>query len=70
MFGAVKVKFGGPLRSRCDNRSLVETVFSMMKLRFGGGLSSRRYREQRRELLIMVILHNIRRVDFLECARR
>lgn len=51
-------------------RSLVETVFSMMKVRFGGGLSSRRYREQRRELLIKVILHNIGRVNFLECAGR
>ncbi len=51
-------------------RSLVETVFSMMKVRFTGSLSSRRYREQRRELLIKVILHNIGRVNFLECAGR
>ena len=24
-FGALKVRFGGPLRSRCDNRRAVET---------------------------------------------
>ncbi len=51
-------------------RSLVETVFSMMKVRFTGSLRSRRYKEQRRELLIKVILHNIGRVNFLECAGR
>ena len=51
-------------------RSLVETVFGMMKVRFGGGLSSRGYRQQRRELLIKVVLHNIDRLNYLECARR
>ena len=51
-------------------RSLVETVFSMMKLKFGGGLSSRGYRQQRRELLIKAILHNIDRLNYLECAGR
>ncbi len=51
-------------------RSLVETVFSMMKLRFGGGLSSRGHRQRRRELLIKVVLHNIDRLNFLECAGR
>lgn len=51
-------------------RSLVETVFSMLKVRFGGGVSSRGYKEQRRELLIKVILHNIWRLNFLECAGR
>jgi transposase len=51
-------------------RSPAETVFSMMKVRFGGRLSSRGYREQRRELLIKVILHNIGRLNFLECAGR
>lgn len=51
-------------------RSLVETVFSMMKMRFTGGLRSRRYKEQRRELLIKVILHNIQRLNFLECDGR
>ncbi|MDF1538780.1 MAG: IS5 family transposase, partial [Candidatus Thorarchaeota archaeon] len=51
-------------------RSLVETVFGMMKLRFTGSLSSRRYKEQRRELLIKVILHNIERLNFLECDGR
>jgi len=48
-------------------RSLVETVFGMMKVRFGGGLGSRCHKEQRRELLIKVILHNIERLNFLEC---
>ncbi len=51
-------------------RSLVETVFGMMKVRFGGGLSSRRYKEHRRELLIKVVLHNIERLNFLECDGR
>ena len=40
-------------------RSLVETVFSMMKLRYGRSLSSRGWMERRRELLIKVVLHNI-----------
>ena len=48
-------------------RSLVETVFGMIKMRFTGNLSSRRYKEQRRELLIKVILHNLGRLNFLEC---
>ncbi len=30
MFGAVKVKFGGTLRSRCDNRRVVETLFKVV----------------------------------------
>jgi transposase len=51
-------------------RSLVETVFGMMKVRFTGGLSSRRYKEQRREVLFKVILHNIERLNFLECDGR
>jgi transposase len=51
-------------------RSLVETVFGMMKVRFTGSLSSRRYKEQRRELLIKVILHNLGRLNFLECDGR
>ncbi len=49
-------------------RSLVETVFSMMKMRFGDTLSSRGQRERRRELLIKVLLHNIDRLNYLECA--
>ncbi len=51
-------------------RSLAETVFGMMKVRFGGGLGSRRYRQQRRELLIKVILHNIERLNYLEFTKR
>ena len=51
-------------------RSLVETVFSMMKLRFTGSLSSRRNRQRRRELLIKVVLHNIQRLNYIECAGR
>lgn len=51
-------------------RSRVETVFSMLKVRFGGGLRSRRPKEQKRELLFKVILHNIGRLNFLECAGR
>lgn len=51
-------------------RSLVETVFSMMKLKFGGGLSSRGYRQKRRELLVKATLHNIDRLNYLECTER
>lgn len=51
-------------------RSLVETVFGMMKVRFTGSLSSRRFKEQQRELLIKVILHNLGRLNFLECDGR
>ncbi len=51
-------------------RSLVETVFGMLKVRSGGGLSSRRHKEQRRELLIKVVLHNIQRLNLLECDGR
>ncbi len=51
-------------------RNLVETVFSMMKVRFTGSLSSRRNRQRRRELLIKVVLHNIERLNYLECAGR
>jgi len=51
-------------------RSLVETVFSMMKGRYGGSLSSRGNRQRRRELLIKVVLHNIQRLNYLECAGR
>jgi transposase len=51
-------------------RSLAETVFGMLKVRFGGGLSSRGGIERRRELLIKVVLHNIERLNFLECAKR
>ncbi|MDF1539930.1 MAG: IS5 family transposase [Candidatus Thorarchaeota archaeon] len=51
-------------------RNLAETLFSMMKLRFTGSLSSRGYKERRRELLIKVVLHNIGRLNFLECDGR
>jgi len=51
-------------------RCLVETVFGMMKVRFGGGLRSRGHRQQRRELLFKVVLHNISRLNYLECAGR
>jgi len=51
-------------------RSLVESVFGMMKVRFTGSLGSRRYKEQRRELLIKAILHNLGRLNFLECDGR
>ena len=51
-------------------RSLIETVFGMMKVRFTGSLGSRRFKEQRREVLIKVILHNLGRLNFLECDGR
>ena len=49
-------------------RNLAETVFGMMKVRFGGGLSSRGHREQTRELLIKAVLFNNERLNYLECA--
>jgi len=30
VFGALKVKFGGTLRSRCDNRRAVETLLKVV----------------------------------------
>jgi transposase len=51
-------------------RNLVETVFSMMKLRFRGSLSSRGWMERQKELLMKGILHNIERLSFLECTGR
>jgi transposase len=51
-------------------RSLAETVFSVMKQRNGECLSSRGHKQRRRELLIRVVLHNIERLSFLECAGR
>ncbi|MCF2138089.1 MAG: IS4/IS5 family transposase, partial [Candidatus Thorarchaeota archaeon] len=61
---------GWKARHAYGQRSLVETVFGMMKVRFGGGLSSRGFREQRREVLLKVLLHNIERLNFLECDGR
>jgi transposase len=55
-------------RHQYGRRNLVETVFSMLKGQFGGGLSSRGYKERRRELLIKIILHNIHQLNVLECA--
>lgn len=48
----------------------METAFSMMKLRYGGSLSSRGHRRRRRELLIKVVLRDIERLNFLELAKR
>ncbi len=57
-------------RHTYGKRSLVETVFSMMKVRLTGSLRSRRSKEQRREVLIKVVLHNIGCLNFLECDGR
>ena len=51
-------------------RSLAETVFSVMKQRKGECLSSRDHMQRRRELLMRVVLHNIERLNFMECAGR
>ncbi len=48
----------------------METVFSMMKVRSGGSLNSKGYREQRREVLLKVVLHNIDRLKLLRCDGR
>ena len=55
---------------RYGRRSLVETVFSTIKVHLTGGLSSRGEEEQERELLIRVLLHNIWRLNYLQCAGR
>jgi hypothetical protein len=59
---------GWKKRPDYGRRSLVETVFSMMKLIYRGSFSSRGWMKQRRELLIKVALHNIERLNYLECA--
>jgi len=48
----------------------VETLFSMIELEFGGGLSSRGQREQKRELRTKAVLHNTERLGCLECVGR
>ncbi len=53
-------------KHQCGRRSLAETVFCMMKLRFGESLRLRGPMERRRDLLIKVILHNIERLNCLE----
>jgi len=45
-------------------RNLVETVFSVLKRRFGECLKSRKYRNQVKEIKIKLILHNISRIPF------
>ena len=56
--------------NKYGEKNLAETVFTMMKLRYGERLSSREWMERRRELLIKVVLHNIERLNYLECAGR
>jgi len=41
-------------------RNLVETVFSVLKRRFGEGLKARRYRYQVKEIKVKLILYNLR----------
>jgi len=55
---------------RYGKSNLVETVFSMMTLKHGESFSSGGGMERRRELLIKVVLHNIERLNYLECAQR
>ena len=61
---------GWKKRPDYGRRSLVESVFSMVKLRYGRSFSSRGWMERRRELLIKVVLHSIERLNYLECGGR
>ncbi len=54
----------------CGRRGLAETVFGMMKQKNRASLSLRGHMQQRRELLPRVVPHNIKRLNFLECAER
>jgi hypothetical protein len=58
------------MRHGYGRRSLVESVFSMMKVLHGGCLSSRGAGEGRRELLTRLVLHNIERLNYMEYAGR
>jgi transposase len=51
-------------------RNLAESVFSTLKRRLGSSMVSRRGMERRREVLVMVVLYNVERLNFLECASR
>ncbi len=46
-------------------RSLVESVYSVLKTVFGNHLTSRRRKTQRRELMCRVIAYNIDRVTLI-----
>jgi transposase len=46
-------------------RSLVESVYSVLKTVFGNHLTSRRKKAQRRELMCRVIAYNIDRVNLI-----
>jgi len=59
------------IASVLEGRELRSGVhIGMMKVRFGGGLSSRGFREQRRGVLLKVLLRNIEWLNFLECDGR
>jgi hypothetical protein len=45
-------------------RNKVETVFSVLKRKFGDSLKSRKYRLQIKEIKIKVILYNLSRMIF------
>lgn len=51
-------------------KSLVETALGMMKVRLGGGMSSRGPIQQRSELLTKVVVHNIEQLIHLERVGR
>mgnify|MGYP001773817891 CR=1 FL=1 len=53
---------------RYHRRNSVESVYSTLKRVYGNPLSSRKRRMQRRELMLKVIAHNIRRVNLTTIA--
>jgi len=49
-------------KSKYHQRNKVETVFSVLKRKFGESLKARKYRLQVKEIKIKVILHNLSRI--------
>lgn len=46
-------------------RSLVESVYSVLKTVFGNHLASRRRKAQRRELMCRILAYNIDRINLI-----
>jgi transposase len=52
-------------KKRYHRRSLVESVYSVLKTVFGNHLSSRRRKIQRRELMCRILAYNIDRINLI-----
>jgi hypothetical protein len=57
-------------QSRYHRRNLVETVFSVLKRKFGESMKARKFQSQIKELKIKLILYNISKIiyAFLICV--